>query len=210
MPHPRPGSRRVARKAASSARRAAAIASGRWPHSIRRRSLHPRSSRPVGCSPIDCSTSGARVWARSLRLSFAPPKPRAADWTIKRRAELVSDHRRPMRGNDDQTDRRDARANRLRQPVTTPVLGRTTTWLLALWSGYIATWATVSGSGPWIVAAWWLAGVALLQMITHYYVRPRATPAESSQTSDPAQVGARLAPGGGAVQDWESEGGAIA
>lgn len=99
---------------------------------------------------------------------------------------------------------------RLRQPVTTLVLGRTTTWMLALWSGYIATWATVSGSRPAIVAAWWLAGVALMQAIAHHVARPRATRAKSSQNSEQPDVGARLSPGGGAVQDWESEGGAIA
>ena len=115
-----------------------------------------------------------------------------------------------MRGNDDQTDRRYARPRRLRQPVTTLLLGRTTTWMLALWSGYIATWATVSGSRPAIVAAWWLAGVAVLEAIAHHVARARATRTESSQDSDQPHIGARLAPGGVAVQDWESEGGAVA
>jgi hypothetical protein len=94
--------------------------------------------------------------------------------------------------------------------MTTFVLGRTTIWMLALWSTYIATWATVSGSRPAIVAAWWLAGVALVRVIAHQVARPRATPAESLQNSEQAYVRARLAPGGSAVQDWESEGGAIA
>jgi membrane protein implicated in regulation of membrane protease activity len=106
-----------------------------------------------------------------------------------------------MRGNDDQIDRRPARALRLRQPVTTFVLGRTTTSMLALWSGYIAAWATVSGSSPTIVAAWWLAGVALLQAIAHHVVRQRARRTESSHSSEQADVGARSAPAGGAVQD---------
>lgn len=108
-----------------------------------------------------------------------------------------------MRGNDGQTDRRRARVRRLRQPVTTIVRGRSRTWMLALWSGYIATWATVTGSRPGIVAAWWLAGIALWQAIA-------PTRTESSQSSEPIQVGAHLATGGGAVHDWESEGGAIA
>jgi len=34
--------------------------------------------------------------------------------------------------------------------------------------------------------------------------------AESSRSSEQATVGVGLAPGGGAVQEWESEGGAIA
>jgi hypothetical protein len=109
------------------------------------------------------------------------------------------------------TNRRHARTRRLHQTVTTFVLGRTTTtWMLALWSGYIATWATVSGSRPAVVAAWWFAGVALLQAIAHRVTPPRATRTESSPNSDEGHVGARLAPMGGAVQDWESEGGAIA
>lgn len=89
--------------------------------------------------------------------------------------------------------------------MTTFVFGRPTTWLLVLWSGYIATWATVSGSGPAIVAAWWLAGVALVQAIAHYVARPKA---DSGQSSEAMHVltGWRL---GDAVQDWESEGGTI-
>jgi len=39
------------------------------------------------------------------------------------------------------------------------------TWVLALWSVYIATWAVASGSGPTIVAVWWLAGVGALQLL---------------------------------------------
>lgn len=33
------------------------------------------------------------------------------------------------------------------------------TWILVLWSGYIATWTVVTGPSPAIVAVWWLAGV---------------------------------------------------
>ena len=115
-----------------------------------------------------------------------------------------------MRGNDDQTDRRDACGRRLRLPVKMFVLGRTMTWMLALWSGYIATWASVTGPRPAIVAAWWLAGVALLQAIAHDVDRSRRLRAESSQRSEPVHIGVHLALGGTAVQDWESEGGAIA
>ncbi len=32
-------------------------------------------------------------------------------------------------------------------------------WAFALWSGYVATWAVITGSGPAIVTFWWLAGV---------------------------------------------------
>lgn len=39
------------------------------------------------------------------------------------------------------------------------------TWVLALWSVYIAAWAVASGSGPTIVAAWWLAGVGALRVL---------------------------------------------
>jgi hypothetical protein len=81
--------------------------------------------------------------------------------------------------------------------------------MLALWSVYIATWATVSGSGPAIVATWWLLGVGLFQAFAHTVTRPRATAAEPRTSSEQMPTG----PGRGlrdAVQDWESEGGAIA
>ena len=35
---------------------------------------------------------------------------------------------------------------------------RKTTWVLVLWSGYIATWAVITGSGPAIATVWWLVG----------------------------------------------------
>jgi len=115
-----------------------------------------------------------------------------------------------MRGNDDQIDRRRARGRRHHLPVTTFVLGRTMMWTLALWTAYIATWATVSGSRPAIVAAWWLAGVALLQAIAHHVDRPWTTSTEASPSSEHGHLVPHVALVGGAVQDWESEGGAIA
>ena len=48
-------------------------------------------------------------------------------------------------------------------------------WVLALWSGYIATWAAVSGSGAVVVVAWWLAGIVLVQAIAQSMARPAAT-----------------------------------
>lgn len=113
-----------------------------------------------------------------------------------------------MRGNDDQTHRRRARARRVCPPVTTFVLGRTTTWLLALWSGYIAAWAAVSGSSPIVVVAWWLAGVGLVQAIARSTRRSQATDGEpATSTSAGLTLGVYLHE---AVEDWESEGGAIA
>ena len=41
----------------------------------------------------------------------------------------------------------------------------TMTWVLVLWSGYIATWMVLSGSGPAIVALWWLAGVIVFDLL---------------------------------------------
>jgi hypothetical protein len=36
---------------------------------------------------------------------------------------------------------------------------RKMTWALVLWSGYVPTWAVVTGSGPAIVMLWWLVGM---------------------------------------------------
>jgi len=89
--------------------------------------------------------------------------------------------------------------------------GRPTAWLFALWSGYIATWAIVSDSSPLVVGAWWLAGICLAQAIGRSLSR--------NHQAEPAQLlVAALAPPAlevvglqaVAVEDWESEGGAIA
>jgi hypothetical protein len=66
--------------------------------------------------------------------------------------------------------------------VTSLVLGRTTTWVLALWSGYMAAWAVASGSDPAIVAAWWLAGVGVIQAIAGRTTRPD----EPAPSADPS------------------------
>jgi hypothetical protein len=88
--------------------------------------------------------------------------------------------------------------------------GRPAAWLFALWSGYIATWAIVSNSSPLVVAAWWLAGICLAQAIER--------PLSRNRRAEPAQLlVAALAPSAAevfglqavAVEDWESEGGAI-
>lgn len=110
---------------------------------------------------------------------------------------------------------------------------RATTWVLVLWSGYLAVWMVVTGSGPVIVALWWLAGVGLLQLILQplyqtgrivrsrrhgpfdlrvsprpHSPRPPATNKTSMKTPGQTNTGGvRLQ--NDAVQDWESEGGAI-
>jgi hypothetical protein len=38
---------------------------------------------------------------------------------------------------------------------------RKLTWTCVLWSGYIATWHVVTGSGLAIVAVWWLVGMVV-------------------------------------------------
>jgi hypothetical protein len=35
-------------------------------------------------------------------------------------------------------------------------------WGLVLWSGYVATWAVMTGAGPAVVALWWLIGTTVL------------------------------------------------
>ena len=84
---------------------------------------------------------------------------------------------------DGQSDRRSA---------TSLALGRTTIWVLALWSGYVVTWGVVSGSGPAIVATWWLAGVCLVETIARRPTRP-GTASGAQQTTDP-KSDRRLAP----------------
>jgi hypothetical protein len=42
--------------------------------------------------------------------------------------------------------------------VTNFLHWRKTTWVLVLWSGYIATWAVITGSGPAIATVWLLVG----------------------------------------------------
>ena len=39
---------------------------------------------------------------------------------------------------------------------------RKMTWTLVLWSGYIAIWTVVAGSGAAMVTLWWLAGLVVL------------------------------------------------
>jgi hypothetical protein len=53
---------------------------------------------------------------------------------------------------------------------------RKTTWVLVLWSAYIATWATVTGSALTLAAVWWLAGMivpSLLRLTTQPPFPPR-------------------------------------
>jgi hypothetical protein len=45
--------------------------------------------------------------------------------------------------------------------VTNFLHWRKMTWALPFWSGYIATWAVITGSDPEIVSVWWLAGLVV-------------------------------------------------
>lgn len=107
---------------------------------------------------------------------------------------------------------------------------RKATWALVLWSGYLATWMVLTGSGPAIVVLWWLVGVGLLQLIVQplyqtgriepsrrYPFDPRVSPLpdpprpvarndDLPATPEQAETGADRRQN----QDWESEGGAIA
>lgn len=83
-------------------------------------------------------------------------------------------------------------------------------WVLALWSVYIATWAVASGSNPTIVGAWWLVGVVLLRATMGRGLRVGARPPDPSETGAHDASTARGLHLGDALEDWESEGGAIA
>ncbi len=103
-------------------------------------------------------------------------------------------------------------------------------WALVLWSAYLVTWMVLTRSGPVIVALWWLAGVGLLQVIMHWgriepsrrhgpfdprfgprpnAARLPATNNDLGRTPEQASTGA-VRGQKEAVQDWETEGGAIA
>lgn len=104
--------------------------------------------------------------------------------------------------------------------------GRKMTLALMLWSAYLATWMVLTRSGPVIVALWWLAGVGLMQLIMHrgrieptrrhgpfdhrFGLRPNAArlPATNDDLGQAGTGAVRRQ--NDAVQDWESEGGAIA
>jgi hypothetical protein len=47
--------------------------------------------------------------------------------------------------------------------VTNVLHWRKMTWVVVLWSGYIATWAVITGSAPAILAVWWLAGLVVFR-----------------------------------------------
>ena len=56
-----------------------------------------------------------------------------------------------------------------------------------LWSGYLATWMVLTGSGPTIVVLWWLAGLGLLQLITQpLYHTGRIEPSRRHGPFDPS------------------------
>lgn len=68
--------------------------------------------------------------------------------------------------------------------ATPLVVGRTTAWVLAIWSGYMATWAWVSGSGALVVIAWWLAGVCVVKAIAPHAARPDAERTTAASVED--------------------------
>jgi hypothetical protein len=73
--------------------------------------------------------------------------------------------------------------------ATPLVVGRTTAWVLAIWSGYMATWAWVSGSGALVVIAWWLAGVCVVKAITPKAAPSDATDADAVTGAEDLRVG---------------------
>ena len=60
--------------------------------------------------------------------------------------------------------------------MTAFVPGRAATVAFVVWSAYVAVWATVSDAGGSIAALWWLAGVALLELVARL-LRPHRTKA---------------------------------
>jgi hypothetical protein len=49
--------------------------------------------------------------------------------------------------------------------MTNVLQWRKTTWVLLLWGGYVPAWAVITGSGPAIVAVWWLAGASVFVVL---------------------------------------------
>jgi hypothetical protein len=49
--------------------------------------------------------------------------------------------------------------------MTNVLQWRKTTWVLLLWGGYVPAWAVITGSGPAIVAVWWLAGAIVFVVL---------------------------------------------
>jgi hypothetical protein len=83
--------------------------------------------------------------------------------------------------------------------VTRFAYGRTAVCAVVGWSGYVVAWEAASGARPAIALLWWLAGLTLFQAIrSSLPERPAADP-----IPPPTPVSAD------AVQDWESEGGAV-
>jgi len=95
------------------------------------------------------------------------------------------------------------------------------TWAHVLWSAYLATWMVLTRSDPVIVVLWWLAGVGLWQLMMHWGriepsrrhgpFDPRFRPRPDTTRLPAANNDLERTPEqAGAVQDWETEGGAIA
>lgn len=39
---------------------------------------------------------------------------------------------------------------------------RAMTWALLLWSAYVGAWTVITGSGPALLALWWLVGTIVV------------------------------------------------
>ena len=61
---------------------------------------------------------------------------------------------------------------------------RKTTWALVLWSGYIATWAVITGSGPSMVILWWLVGLVIFRPL--WFATQSAVPARGALSTAPS------------------------
>lgn len=78
--------------------------------------------------------------------------------------------------------------------------GRGMTWVLLLWSGYIATWMLITGSGPTLAAGWWLAGIVGVALLAPAYRSARAgspsppptSPGDADTTSSELEPSSRL------------------
>ena len=60
---------------------------------------------------------------------------------------------------------------------------RKMTWVVVLWSGYLATWAVITGSGVAILAVWWLVG--LVVFLTLPFTLPLRSPVTSAAAPSP-------------------------
>ena len=89
---------------------------------------------------------------------------------------------------------------------------RTLTWALVLWTGYIATWTVLTGSGPTIVTLWWLVGLVVFGLL--WFATPQARRGRRLEgrfvwpgsTPGLVSIPADTATGATALRAWEDEG----